>query len=422
LPAPDRRPDLLATPRGRRVLFALLYASEGAPIGYIWWALPTRLRDAGVPIDDVTALGAVLTLPWAFKFLWAPLVDAFRPARGGLRVWITGAQLAMGLTILPIATLDPASDYSLLLGFLLVHAFCAATQDVAIDALAVATIPVRDRGMMTGWMQFGMLIGRAVFGGVALAVEQSLGADVVIYTLVALVWSSSALVWLAREQPAPTRFAGESTRLRRFAKTLAHVLRSPVTWLGLTIAAVAGAAMEATGAVAGPLMIDRGLSPEAVGGFFSVPAVACMAAGALLGGRIADRFHRETFLGVAIVLLAFSVVGVAFAAHGATADAAAPLLFSLGLAYVFFGTYTASAYALFMDLTDPALGGTQFSTYMGAVNLGNVWAAWAVGRLAVRFDYSLALSALAAASLLALPLLAILQRRPAPDWRRADSV
>ncbi len=38
--------NLLASRSGRRVLFASLYLSEGAPIGYIWCTLPTKLRAA----------------------------------------------------------------------------------------------------------------------------------------------------------------------------------------------------------------------------------------------------------------------------------------------------------------------------------------------------------------------------------------
>jgi predicted MFS family arabinose efflux permease len=64
-----------------------------------------------------------------------------------------------------------------------------------------------------------------------------------------------------------------------------------------------------------------------------------------------------------------------------------------------------------MELTEPSLGGTQFSAFMGAVNLCSVWSAWVVGRLVARFDYGLALPAMAAISLLALPLLAVLHAR-----------
>jgi MFS family permease len=392
-------------------LFAALYLAEGAPIGYIWWALPTRLREAGVPIEQVTALAATLTLPWTLKFLWAPLVDALRPRHGGLRVWITATQIAMGLTLLPIAGLDPIADYRLLAGLLIVHAICAATQDVSIDALAIVSIPASERGRTTGWMQVGMLTGRATFGGVALWAEGYLGAGAVIWAMVLLVWTTSGLVWLVDERAVAGVARHGRVRLARFAATLAMVLRSPSTWLGFAIALTAGAAMEATGSVAGPLMIDRGLAKEHVGWFFALPAVVCMALGALLGGRLSDRRRREDVLTLMVVATAVAVGAVAFAAGRPPGSALALLLASLALAYAVFGALTAAWYAVFMDLTEPELGGTQFSAFMGAVNACGVWSTFTVGRLTAAVDYSMALALLAAASLTSLPLIAWLRRR-----------
>lgn len=149
----------------RRAFFALLYFSEGAPIGYIWWAMPTKLRAAGMPVEKVAAVIALLTLPWAFKFLWAPAVDRLRGPRWGYRAWITVSQIAMGLTLIPLAFLSSEAFVAYSSVLLMAHAVSAATQDVAIDGLAIATIPEHERGSTTGWMQAGMLVGRAVFGG-----------------------------------------------------------------------------------------------------------------------------------------------------------------------------------------------------------------------------------------------------------------
>lgn len=415
--AARRRFDLLATTRGRRVLFAALYFSEGAPIGYVWWALPTRLRDAGVPIEQVTALSALLTIPWTLKFLWAPLIDSLRPRRLGLRAWIIGAQIAMGLSLIPVARIPIPEGYELLLGFLLVHAFCAATQDVSVDALAIASIPSGERGVTTGVMQVAMVMGRATFGGVALALERKIGGATVIYLLVAAVWSSALLVAFGAHGAAGGSASGSiAVRFQRFRSTFAGVFRMPQTWMGFAIACLAGAGMEATGTVAGPLLIDRGWSKEAVGQFFAMPAVICMATGALVGGNFSDRLRREGALAISVCLLALAVVGVGAAT---TLGTDAGLLAALSVTYFCFGAFTAASYALYMELTNPALGGTQFSAFMGAVNLCSVWSAWVVGRLVARFDYSLALSAMAAASLLALPLILLLHARRArwsADW------
>ena len=158
--------------------------------------------------------------------------------------------------------------------------------------------------------------------------------------------------------------------------------------------------------VAGPMLIDLGLPSGSVGGFFAGPAVVGMAVGALLGGRLADaraRDGRERIVAGCIVALALGIVATAFVLPlpGAT-RIAIPIL---AVDYVLFGLFTASIYSLFMQITDPRLGATQFSTFMGGINLCSVWSAWAVGRLAASWGYPSALTTLALASTAALPLL-----------------
>jgi MFS family permease len=68
------------------MLFAALYFSEGAPIGFIWWALPAQLRLQHVPIEQITLLTSTLVLPWTLKFLWAPLVDLLSGNRWTLSI------------------------------------------------------------------------------------------------------------------------------------------------------------------------------------------------------------------------------------------------------------------------------------------------------------------------------------------------
>lgn len=105
-------------------------------------------------------LTSIVILPWAFKFLWAPLVDVLRGPRWGRRGWVVSTQVLMGLSLLPLAVLDWQSSLGLLFGLLLLHAFAAATQDVAIGAWAISITPPEELGAINGWMQSGMLVGR----------------------------------------------------------------------------------------------------------------------------------------------------------------------------------------------------------------------------------------------------------------------
>lgn len=400
----------------RKLLFASLYLSEGAPIGFIWWALPAQLRAAGLDLGRITALTGLLVLPWALKFLWAPLVDVLRSTRWPLRAWIASCQVLMGLLLLAALRLDWKDDYGLTVILLLLHALCAATQDAAVDAYAVAVVPPEERGSLNGWMQAGMLVGRSLFGGGALLMASRLGSSATALLLVAAIWSSLLLLFLLGE-PEPARAPEEtlSQRLGGFASALAEVLRRRGTWLGLAFAALGGAGFEAVGAVAGPYLLDRGLSQDRVGWFLFLPAAASMLAGSLAAGTLADRVERKRAVALSLLLTSLTVLALAgLEAWGKNPGRCLPAL--LGLLYFFIGAFTASSYALFMDLTDARLGATQFSAYMGATNLCEAWAAFGTGKLAVGLGYAPAFALMALVSLACLPLLSLM---PASEKRRS---
>jgi MFS family permease len=145
---------------------------------------------------------------------------------------------------------------------------------------------------------------------------------------------------------------------------------------------------------------------QTIGVFFGIAVVIAMAVGGLVGGRLSDRVGRVPSL-VAFTLgfvAAIAALGALdLASPGGAAPAAALVL--LTVMYLFIGLFTAASYALFMDLTDPRLGGTQFSTFMAATNGAEAWSGWAGGQLAGRMNYGTSFIAMCVVSLAVLPLL-----------------
>lgn len=403
--------NLLATPWGRRLLFGALYLSEGAPIGFLWWALPTKLRVAGIPVETITALTSLLLIPWMFKWLWAPLVDSLRSERWSLRSWIVSSQALMGLTLCPLLFLDLHLDFPLVYALLLVHAFAAATQDVSVDALCIATVPTQERGSINGWMQAGMLVGRGTLGGGALVLAGIIGDAGVVLLLIGAVWFSMALVLFATGEVATARATDAvKSRFHQFKASLRAALRQKSTWLGLVFAAVAGAGYEAVGAVAGPFLIDRGLSKEEVGVFFGVPVILAMMSGALVGGILSDTMDRRRSVALYLILTSLIIGMIAMADVLWEGEAKELLAGGLGLMYFCIGLFTAASYAMFMDMTDPQLGATQFSAFMGATNLCEAWAGFTVGRLIAGFGYPAGFVVMAVVPLLMVPVLRRMRR------------
>ena len=170
--------------RSSLVMFGLGF-SAGMPnlLAGTSFTMGTWMRDAGVSLTIISLLG-LATLSYAFKFLWAPLVDRIAlPVLdkwlGRRRSWILLTQtLAMAFLII-LSMLDPGSQFALfatLTGFL---AFTGATHDIAVDAWRIEVAENNDKlGILTAMYQWGYRIAFVVTGAVPLYIAQYFNGNV----------------------------------------------------------------------------------------------------------------------------------------------------------------------------------------------------------------------------------------------------
>ena len=374
--------------------------------------MPTRLRVSGVPIEQITWLTAVLVLPWTFKFAWAPLIDLLQSPRWSLRSWIVAAQSLMGLTLLSLLVFDPVADFNLLAMFLIVHAFSAATQDVAIDALCISVTDPTERGEINGWMQTGMLLGRAMLGGGALVIGPYIGNTGVVGLLVGVTTFSMILVVCMdiepRDQSESTTNNSGNSRFQSVVRSVLKAASERNTWIGLLFALTGGAAFKALEVLYGPFLIDRGFSETEVGSFAALPMIGLMVAGSLAGGFLSDRFGRRWLVAMSLILICLSVAALAAVDLASNQPENNCLLICLAAAAFGIGLFTAASYALFMDITHPAVAATQFSAFMGLTNGCESWSTWSAGKLVHEYSYAAAFLTLCVVSLLSIGFLPLL--------------
>ncbi len=394
--------NLLSTKSGRTTLVTLLYLTEGAPIGFIWWAMPTLLRRQNVSIESITSLVALLVFPWIFKFLWAPLIDSLRNERRGYRFWIFVSQSVMGLALLPLIFIPPQNNFLIWGIFLFIHSMAAATQDVSIDAMVINVIAKNERGKLNGFMNAGMLIGRSIFGGGTLIIAYSLGLNYMIALLVLVIISTMLLLLLVEE---PVLIKDSENRFEIFKKNFVLSFSKKNTWIAILFALTSAAAFEAAGGLAGPFLTDLKVDQETIGFFFAVPVVLAMFTGSLVGGYVSDKIKRKNAVAVFLAGFVIPIIYISGYAHFNKAVDSTLLLSAFTLMYLFVGLFTASSYALYMDLTNPKIGGTQFSTYMAATNGCEAGAVWAAGLTVSSFSYPAAFLIMSAVSLLSLLVL-----------------
>ena len=425
-----RSANLLDTRNGRLIAFGTLYISEGIPWGFASTAMVMFMRLEGLSIEMIGAFAAAMVLPWGFKWAWAPLIDIVKLDRfGGRRAWILFCITMAIITLVAMALIDFATHYRALVWVVIINNVFCATQDVAIDSLAVSTLREDERGTANGFMFGGQYLGIALGGGGAIYVSSYLGFNASIVFISALMAMNLLFVVLFIRDPfvRPVALDKATRQLALVLGTLRHFLRELYVGflqsgrgprLGVLFALLPIGTMALAYALLGTLQVDIGLEQNAIAQLSILNTVAG-GFGCLVGGALGDRLGIKRTLGACYVLTALPTLYLALTINNLGLDAVSIREFYAVVVihgFLFGGTFALHA-AIFMGMTNPAVAATQFTGYMAMSNLvisyTNLWQ----GIVAERIGYAAALGMDAALLLLPLAVLPLLRNRDEREER-----
>jgi PAT family beta-lactamase induction signal transducer AmpG len=159
----------------------LLGFSAGLPLLLVLGTLSFWLREAGI---DRTTIGYLswVGLAYAFKWLWAPLVDRlpipFLTARlGRRRSWLLLSQFAILIGLVAMSFNDPQRALTPVVWGALAVAFGSATQDIALDAYRIESADASRQAALAAAYQTG-------------------------YRL-AMIWAGAGVLWIAARAAGP---------------------------------------------------------------------------------------------------------------------------------------------------------------------------------------------------------------------------
>lgn len=172
----------------RAIIMLFLGFVAGIPILLIFSSLSLWLREAGIDRSVVTMFSWA-ALGYAFKFIWAPLIDAvplpiLTKLLGRRRGWILVAQLMIIAAICIMASVNPANEGSLVLmavGAVLLG-FSSATQDIVIDAYRIELAPPSLQAVLSAMYVTGYRLGMIVAGAGALYLADYFGSTESFYS------------------------------------------------------------------------------------------------------------------------------------------------------------------------------------------------------------------------------------------------
>ena len=158
-----RLPNLLATRAGRLAAFFALYLTEGIPLGFTATAVATQMRRQGSDRPRSAPSSARSTCRGRSSGRSGRSSTCSRRIAWAAARWIVITQVLMVAVAaggdarqLPEQLRSSRSSSC--------HNIFGATQDVAIDALAVNTLPEHERGLANGVMFAGAYLGQAIGG------------------------------------------------------------------------------------------------------------------------------------------------------------------------------------------------------------------------------------------------------------------
>ncbi|MDA0588808.1 MAG: MFS transporter [Planctomycetota bacterium] len=419
-------PNPLASRWGRLIAFFFLYVTEGIPYGFATTAIVSHLRDQGHSEKELGYFSGIILLPWAFKWAVGPFVDLiFSDRLGRRRGWIVGCQVLMAVSLLACIPIDTSGGLYALTIALTIHNCFSATQDVAIDALACGTLKSDERGLANGLMFAGAYAGQMVGASVVLhlmggvpwlpGLEEGIPFESTFWVVSASILTVTITVSLSlREQPTESAgvvgasFGQAGAEVKHYlAEAFRSVFANRTSILALIICLLPAGAlflgMQLHTALAKRLAYTN--TELANLAFFStvIPCICCV-----IGGYLSDKIGRRLSLGVYILLTIVPTLWMAstlyfelgwedFGSRTATSPTTIPdsvkstfwnmVLLHSAIQGLIYGTRI----AMFMDIANPEVAGTQFTAYMAMQNIVLSYTAMWQGEAITRYGYPMTL-------------------------------
>lgn len=397
--------------------FTILYVAQGFPFGLVTVALPAFLLERGTSPGAVGGFVGAAMLPWTFKWLAGPMMERFTfLSMGRRRPWVLLAQFGLVLTGLAFAFFPDALDNLVTLTALCFVMNCfGATQDVAVDGMAMDVLPEDEHGRANAFMGFGQVAGISGSAAIAAFVLQSFGLPGISVMLV--VGFGLILLWavLVRERAGekvlpwtPGQATERSLQLRSeswssIAVDLAKVLFLPASVLLIAVSSLFRFSDALWIQVGQTVVVQQlGYASTQYSSWISVTSFIAALVGIGLGFFI-DRLGVKRFYLGALLAYGLLATAVGFSASAWESQTFLMVVSSLQ-AFVYQAVFV-SFIAIHMKLCGTRVAATQFAIYMGVVNFARSLGATAIGGLQPYLAYDQMFFVVAAGFFLAVVLL-----------------
>jgi len=380
--------------------------SAGLPLLLVLGTLSFWLREAGI---DRTTIGYLswVGLAYAFKWVWAPLVDRLpipllTRRLGRRRSWLLLSQIAIMVGLIAMSFNDPQVALLPVVWGALAVAFGSATQDIALDAFRIESADMDRQAALAAAYQTGYRLAMIWAGAgvlwlaaraeVAGAAGYQHGAWHTAYLVMAASMLPGVLTVLLSQEPLRRELSPAKNAMDWLRGALVEPFADFVSryrWQAVLILALIATyriSDVVMGIMANPFYVDMGYSKDEVAAVTKVFGVIMTLVGAFVGGVLAMR------LGVMRVLMLGAVLSAAsnllFAALSTRGHDLNGLIFVISADNLASGIASAAFIAYLSSLTNVNYSATQYALFSSMMLLLPKFLAGYSGRYVDAFGYA----------------------------------
>jgi len=360
------------------VLLPLAFAS-GLPLVLTGGTLQAWMSSAGVNLKDI-GLFTLVTLPYAVKFLWAPLLDRYvPPLLGRRRGWLVITQLLVMLAIGAMALAGP-SHLQGLAAAALALALVSASQDIVGDAYRADVLPAQERGAGAAVWVMAYRVGFAASGVATLYCVGRFGIRwETAYGAMAALMGIGILGSFLAPEPPPTAGAP-----RTLADAVWHPLQAfllkPEGWLVVAFILVFKIPEYLADTMTIPFLKSIGVPDQTIGLVRQGLGTIILIAGTTVGGALVARLPLRRCLWICGILHGLSNLSYLLLVYlGPRLEV---LCVVVAIEYFIIGVTTAAFVAFMMGHCERRYSATQYALLSGAMALSRTLAGTPSGWLA----------------------------------------
>jgi len=319
----------------RLLAVMILGIISGLPLALTGSTLTTWFADIGVSKGAI-GLFASVGLPYALKFIWAPLVDQLYLPKitrllGRRRSWLLVVQVLLVLVLVVMGIHNPLHDLWITAILALTISFLSATQDIVIDAYRVEILTDDQQAAGAASLVFGYRIGMLISGAGALFLADAFGW-LVAYGVMACIIPIGFIVTMLVGEPKSHRPVIDEKR--SVSLWMKHAVVNPFVqfmqwrgwWIILSFIVFYKLGDAFAGMMTNPFLIDLAFSKSQIAVIVKTYGVIATLTGAFLGGWLVYRCSlRKSLLICAILQMITNLMFVILASFDYSAIVTIPL-------------------------------------------------------------------------------------------------